>query len=350
MKNKINFLIQVCFLAFSTVHLSSCQAPASREYSQIKGETMGTNYVVTYYDKDGRDFKNAIDSVLNEINQGVSTYIPNSTISLFNQAEDSLDLSTVNHPLINQHFLENYSIARAVYARSDGAFDPTVMPLVNYWGFGYTEKNPITAVDSVKIDSLRQLVGLSKIQKKGVTFIKSLPGIQLDMSGCAKGYGVDQVGLFLEKQGVINYLVDIGGEIKAKGKNREGKDWKIGINVPRENAAFNEIQEAIPVTDISVATSGNYRNFYEVNGVKYSHTINPYTGFPERNTLLSASVFTSNCAVADAYATAFMVVGLEKALRLAKQAEEIEAYFIYSNNNGEMEVVFTEGLEARLKQ
>ena len=153
----------------------------------------------------------------------------------------------------------------------------------------------------------------------------------------------------MEKFGVRHYLVDIGGEIRVKGKNSEGVDWKIGINVPEENASLNEIQTAIPVTDISIATSGNYRNFYEVDGVKYSHTINPYTGFPERNTLLSASVFIANCMDADAYATAFMVMGVDKALPLAEEIKGLEAYFIYSKENGEMDVLYTNGLEKRLK-
>lgn len=330
---------------------SACKDEATKDYQKAAGETMGTYYAITYYEKEGRNFKPAIDSLLVQVNQGVSTYIPTSTISRFNQAIDTFDLSDPNEATINEHFINNFQLAKEIYELSEGAFDPSVMPLVNYWGFGYSGKKPITAVDSLRIDSLKQMVGFDKVKLiEGTSrMVKLVPGLQLDMSACAKGYGVDQVALLLEDFGVQDYLVDIGGEIRVKGKNTKGEDWKIGINVPRENAELSEIQEAIPVTNISVATSGNYRNYYEVDGVKYSHTINPFTGFPERNTLLSASVFTDNCIRADAFATAFMVMGVEKALALAKQIDGMDAYFIYSDENGEMQVTYTEGIEKRLK-
>lgn len=346
---RMNHWVALVFLA--TI-LACTSAPTSRTYQRVQGETMGTYYSITYYDEQERNFKPQMDSLLIQVNQGVSTYIPTSTISLFNQAVDTFALEGVNEAAVNAHFVKNYQAARAAFEQSAGAFDPTVMPLVNYWGFGYTGKKPITAIDSVKIDSLNQLVGLDQVKfmdSPAPRWIKPLPGIQFDMSGCAKGYGVDQLAQLLEGYGVKHYLVDIGGEIRVKGKNDQGEDWRIGINVPKENASLTDIQEAIPVTNISVATSGNYRNFYEVDGVKYSHTINPFTGFPERNTLLSASVFMENCIDADAYATAFMVMGIDKALPLARQMEGLEAYFIYSEDDGQVSVAYTEGLEGVLK-
>ena len=147
---------------------------------------------------------------------------------------------------------------------------------------------------------------------------KSDAGIQLDFSACAKGYAVDAVGKLLEEKGITNYLVNIGGELRLKGKNSKGKDWNIGINTPLAEASLEDVQATIPITDKSVATSGPYRNFYEVDGIKYSHTIDPANGFPQRNNLLSASVFTENCMIADAYATGFLVMGLEKALAMAE--------------------------------
>lgn len=343
--NQFTILIGVLCL------IQSCTAPVSADYQTVDGETMGTYYAINYYDSKGRVFKPEIDSLLVQINQGVSTYIPSSTISQFNQSEDTFSLDVVNNKAVNQHFIKNFVLAQEVFKRTNGAFDPTVMPLVNYWGFGYSGKQAITSVDTLKIDSLIQLVGFDKVEyvsEPNPQLIKTMAGVQMDLSASAKGYGVDQIGLLLESYGVRDYLVDIGGEIRVKGKSRKGEDWKIGINVPEENARLNEIQEVIPVSNISIATSGNYRNFYEVDGVKYSHTINPFTGFPERNTLLSASVFSDNCIKSDAYATAFMVIGVEKAMTLAKQIDGLEAYFIYSKDNGEMSVIYTEGLKNRL--
>ena len=321
---------------------SDRQIPLS--YQVLEGETMGTYYRFTYYDEQKRDFQAELDQLLKEVNQEVSTYIKSSTISRFNQAETELVLG-----LDETHFITNLEVAKSVYGKTNGAFDPTIMPLVNYWGFGYSEKKRVSTVDSLVVDSLMNFVGLDKVNYERtpqVKLQKVRPGVQLDFSGCAKGYGVDAIGFFLEAKGIHNYLVDIGGEIRARGENPKGNIWNIGINVPREGAAFDEIQTAAPVKNRSVATSGNYRNYYEVEGTKYSHTISPYHGFPERNTLLSASVFAENCVMADAYATAFMVLGIEKAFPLAQQLPDIEAYFITGNPDGTMSVSYTDGLKS----
>ena len=234
-----------------------------------------------------------------------------------------------------------------VYEATEGSFDPTVMPLVNYWGFGYAGE-PITRVDSNKVDSLVQFVGFEKVIFEALALKKDRPGVQLDFSACAKGYGVDEVGRFLETQGCNNYLVEIGGEVRARGINQRSKNWQIGINTPQEGGALDDYQAIVKLKDLSLATSGNYRNFYELNGVKYSHTINPKTGFPERNTLLSASVFAKDCMTADAYATAFMASGLDKAFDVALQNSEIDAYLIYSDEDGQMQVKYTEAVAGYL--
>lgn len=338
--------------------LSGC-APGAQPgqqmpYISLEGQTMGTYYRVTYGDSEKRDFQSGIDSLLAALNMEVSTYIKEATISRFNQSDSGLSLHFdpyTGQPgsYRNRHFLANFLKAREVFAKTDGYFDPTVMPLVNYWGFGYTPKKPVEEVDSARVDSMLLFVGFDKarmeVSGKDTLFTKALPGVQLDFSALAKGYGVDLVAEYLATRGIENYLVDIGGEAIAHGKSPRGDAWKIGINTPREDAALEDIQTAVALENRAVATSGNYRNFYEVDGKKYSHTINPKTGFPERNTLLSASVFASDCMTADAYATAFMAMGLEKAFELASRLPEVEAYFIFSTESGAMATRYTPELE-----
>lgn len=314
------------------------------DYVVLEGQTMGTYYGLNYADSLGRNFQGAIDSLLEEVNLGVSTYIESSLISQFNRASATFVLEdTTSGPA--RHFLDNYHAAKAVFRQSSGAFDPTVMPLVNYWGFGYTPKRKVMAVDSAVVDSLLRFVGFDKVTLSGNVLKKSLPGVQLDFGGCAKGYGVDAMSRFLENKGIANYLVNIGGEVRAKGVNAKGEVWVVGINTPEEDAALETVEVALPLKDRSVSTSGNYRNFYEANGVKYSHTINPRTGFPERTTLLSASVFAGNSLLADAYGTAFMVLGKEKALELARSLGGVDAYLIFGKEDGSMGAESTAGIK-----
>lgn len=353
------------YILTAAVLLGACQNEPSKintSYLVAEGETMGTYYRVTYHDSLHRDFSQEIDSLLVAINQEISTYIPTSTISKFNQSESGLDLGLTYKEyaacvsdlgkcagLPNTHFLHNFLAARVAYARTNGAFDPTIMPLVNYWGFGYTPKKPPTNVDSLMVDSLLNFVGFDKVTLKveegPVVVQKSAPGIQLDFGGTGQGYGVDAVAQYLEWKGINNYLVDIGGECRARGLNPQGKHWTIGINTPSAEAKLTEFTRIIRLDNLSVSTSGNYRNFYEVNGQKYSHFINPKTGFPEQSNLLSVSVFGKNCLLPDALATGFMVMGLDKAYLLAKELQDVEALFIYSDGSGNFQVKYTPGVE-----
>ena len=339
-------------LALLLLGCSSGEPPPAN-YIKLEGRTMGTAYHVTYSDGQHRNFQQGIDSLLELLNLEVSTYIEQSTISNFNRADSLFGLAF--NPLAqeaggwhNRHFMANYLKAREVCGASEGFFDPTVMPLVNYWGFGYVPKKAVEAVDSAAVDSLLKFVGFDKLALVAAgqdsLLIKSAPGVQLDFSALAKGYGVDAVAGFLASRGVQHYMVEIGGEVAARGESPRGGDWKIGINVPREDAGMQDIQAAAPLHNRALATSGNYRNFYEVNGNKYSHTINPFTGFPERSTLLSASVFAPDCMTADAYATAFMAMGLEKAYALASRLPEVEGYFLYNKEDGTLGARYTEGL------
>lgn len=348
MKNLLLFIIVLCALA-----CKNDQQKQSAAYIKVDGETMGTTYHVTYADSLNRNLKKEIDQLLIEINLDVSTYIDSSFISRFNQSEQEIPFLFIQKKEgLNKHFhfRKNYEKALEVFKASDGYFDPTVMPLVNYWGFGYTEKKPVKTVDSLRVDSLMQFVGFEKVvqrsDKSGWLFLgKTIPGVQLDFSAIAKGYGVDAVGWFLEKQNIHNYMVEIGGEVRARGKNDRGAWWTIGVSEPKEGADPGDFYTIANLENKSLATSGNYRNFYKVGGHTFAHTLNPKTGFPERNNLLSVSVFAEDCMTADAYATACMTMGLEKAFSMISQTKGTAAFFIYLDKNNKMATMQTEGLE-----
>lgn len=339
--------------------MASCkQEPKqeNRSYIVVEGQTMGTYYRVTYADSLNRDFSVEIDDLLKKVNLEISTYMDTSTISRFNQATDFIDLGidlsgsqTVSH---NRHFWACYWKGLEMYQKSGGAFDPTIMPLVNYWGFGYTEKRPVTQVDSTVVDSLLQYVGMNKVtlEKNGPTLLrKALPGVQLDFGALGQGYGVDAIAGYLEGWDIEHYLVDIGGEQRAKGKSPRGDVWRIGLSLPREGVSNEEIITSFPLENRSVNTSGNYRNYYEVNGAKYGHTINPLSGFPERNTLLSATIFAKDCLTTDAFATTCMVLGFEKAWDLVQSQEGVEAIFIIGQEDGSLMIEHTPGLNKFFK-
>ena len=329
--------------------LTACQEAAqTKSYQELNGQTMGTTYVVKYADREGRDFQKDIDSLLVRLNEEVSTYIPTSTISLFNQSVKGLAIKNDSQSKVGTdypHFQANLNLAREIAVQTKQYFQPTIMPLVNYWGFGYTEKRAITKVDSTAIDSLIRNVGLEYLAFRGDSIIKHKPGVQLDFSAIAKGYGVDQICNFLIDKGIEDVFVEIGGEVRTAGVSPRGDAWRIGISIPKPEAILGNFAATAPLDNQAIATSGNYRNYYEVAGEKYGHTINPFTGFPEKSNLLSASVFAPDCATADAFATAFMVMGLEKALTLAEEKTELEAYFIVGMPDGSMETYFSSGLQ-----
>jgi len=307
---------------------------------------MGTYYAITYLDDQNRNFQKDIDQLLEEINMDLSTYIPESLISRLNSSEKELLFVEAEHP----HFTKVLKASQEIFEKTEGTFDPTVMPLVNYWGFGTTGKKAVTEVDSQKVESLRSLVGLNKFSStsKGdgsVLLEKTNPKLQLDLSAIAKGYGVDAVGLLLEEKGIGNYLVDIGGENRALGQNEKERYWRTGINTPKEDASVTDIESIVELENKSVATSGNYRIFYEVNGQKYGHELDPRTGYSVQTDLLSVSVFSNDCMSADAYATAFMIMGMDNAEKLIANNEDLDAIFIYGTEDGGMSVKATEGIK-----
>jgi len=308
------------------------------EKVSFNGETMGTYYNIIYLHPEGSNYKSAIDSLLVEWNKSLSTYISDSEISQFNRNESFIFNSPYFYPVLLK--------SKQVYEDTNGAFDPTVMPLVNAWGFG-PEENEMP--DSSRIKELKKLVGFNKILFDLKEVKKSIPGISLDFSAIAKGYGVDVVGELLERKGIENYLVDIGGEIKVKGLNDRGTPWTTGIEDPSVDVFDRKIKAVIEVTDKGIATSGNYRNFYVKDGKKYAHTISPYTGYPVEHSMLSATVIASDCMTADAYATAFMVLGIEEAVPIIKDHPEMDAYFIFSDNEGTINTFMTDGFKSILK-
>lgn len=299
-------------------------------------------YHITY--QDSIDYQLSLDSLMTAINKEVSTYVPSSAISRFNQSETGIQLNG------ELHFIENVKAAQLAHKRSQGHFDPTVMPLVNYWGFGYTSKDKVKAVETERIEELVRLVGMDQITLTDVEIAKPEAGIQLDFSASAKGYFVDQVALFLDSKNVDNYMVEIGGEARTKGKNEQGNLWRLGVNTPSEDATVNELFALIPLENEAIATSGNYRNYYTVDGITYSHTISPVTGIPERTQLLSATIVTYECTYADAYATACMVMGLDAAQEWVNSLEGVEGFFIYSGDQNNMQTITTAGLEGRVQQ
>jgi thiamine biosynthesis lipoprotein len=327
----------------------SCQEPSGQVYEQVQGETMGTYYQITYRSGKTVMAKSTVEHLLRRLNAALSTYDPNSVISKFNQSTQGISSLTIGDDELGRFFFENLLLARATFDRSEGSFDPTVMPLVNYWGFGYEGRN-LTLVDTQTVDSLRTFVGFDKVSLEGDVknweLTKSDARIQLDFSAVAKGYAIDVVSRFLQDTfGVKHYLVDIGGESRAQGVNREGLPWRVGINRPEEGSATSSFDFIVQLKDRSIATSGNYRNYYEIKGEKISHTMNPKTGFYERNNLLSASILTDNCGLADASATACMAMGFERAQEFVQRDPRLSAVFIYLDSDQQIKHYLTPDLE-----
>ena len=308
------------------------------EKVQFSGETMGTYYNITYLHPEGSNYKDGIDSLLIEWNNSLSTYIPQSEISKFNRSNSFTFVSPYFYPALAR--------SKEIFEATGGAFDPTVMPLVNAWGFG-PEENEMP--DSTKIEELKMLVDFNKIVFDSHEVKKMTPGMSLDFSAIAKGYGVDVLGEFLSQKGIKNYLIDIGGEILCKGINDRGTLWTTGIEDPDNNMFDRKLKAIIELSGKGIATSGNYRNFYEKDGKKYAHTISPFTGYPVEHSLLSATVIADDCMTADAYATAFMVIGVEAAKPIIKDHPELDVYFIFSDNNGKIQTFMTDGFRSFLK-
>ncbi len=292
---------------------------------KIEGETMATSYHITYFDSKHRNFKTSVDSILILVNQSINNYNPTSEVSLFNKSKTGFKFTL-------PYLLPPVKIANKVFSDSQGAFDPTVMPLVNLWGFG---SQKVSRPDSSKIDSIRNFIGFEKIQFSEDSVWKLDPRSQLDFGGIGQGYGADVITDFLKSKGIKNMLVELGGEGMAIGINlQSGKAWELGILDPNSTEREQSYKAYVSLTNRSFTTSGNYFNYREVDGKKYSHTIDPNTGYPAMREILSASVFANDCTTADAWGTAIMSMGHVKAIELLKKHPELDAFLIYSTDDG----------------
>ena len=309
----------------------------SMPYQQCSGVIFGTTYHVTYqYDE---DLQAEVIAKLKEVDAALSMFNERSTISKIN-----------NNQAVEPEkmFLDVFQLAQQVSKDTHGAFDITVAPLVNLWGFGFKHAQEPT---KHAIDSLRQFVGYQKVSYDGKTIQKQDPRIMLDCSAIAKGYGTDVVARLMDEKGVKNYLVEIGGEVVTRGISEKRVPWKIGVTKPTDDSLHigNELQTVLNVTDKAMATSGNYRNFYYKGGRKYAHTINPKTGRPVQHNILSATVLCNQCAKADAYATAFMVMGLDKAREVLERNPDLMVYFIY-DDKGQNKVWYSPSMKDKIEQ
>ena len=308
--------------------LASCAGKQQNEVLvQNIGFAQGSTYNVQYMIPNATDYQWEVDSILAEMDSSLSTYQNYSLISKLNQGDTTIYLDA--------HFVKVFKAFQSVADFTNGKFDCTLAPIVNAWGFGFSEK---TKVDSSLIQSLLQKVGYQKVSLKGDSLLRNPNFLQLDFNALAQGYTVDVIAAFLDSMGLQNYMVEVGGELKVKGKNANGKNWRIGIDKPSPEIDDNSrFQTVIELSNKALATSGNYRNFYVENGEKYAHTIDPMTGYPVKNKLLSVTVVTEDCMLADAYATAFMVMGVQKTKRYLQTHKELDGYLIYTNRKGEWE-------------
>ncbi len=322
--------LRCCLALLPLLLLVSCgkQKPT---YMNLGGKAQGTTFNITYLDSLQRDFSQPVDSLLRLIDKSMSLWDSSSVISRVARNEPNV--------VLDEHFMSVFERAQEIAEATDGAFDITVGPLVKAWGFSY--KKGLPPPDAAKVDSLLQLVGYQKVAIENEMLRKADPRMEIDFNAIAQGYTVDLIAQYLEKQGIKNYLVEIGGELRTLGLNSSGAKWQIGIDKPVENqTGARTLQTTIPLSGKSLATSGSYRKFVVKDGKKYSHAIDPKTGHPITHNLLSVSVIADDCASADAYATAFLVMGMDKAMELAK-SKNLEAYFIYSDENGALQARWT---------
>lgn len=320
--------------------LAGCQPEKEWIRNIATGPALGTSYSIIYLTKESLDVQQKIDSVFTVINQSMSTYMPESDISRINRGDTTI--------VVDEMFRDVFELSKEVHARTNGYFDPTVGVLVDAWGFG-----PGTAIelDSSRVDSLLNYVGFDKVNLTiDQKISKKHPEIRFDFNAVAKGYAIDRLGVMLDELELDHYLIEVGGELLAKGQNaQKNKQWVVGIDDPQYTEG-RRLMRTIYLEDAAMASSGNYRKFRidPESGEKYVHTIDPKTGFTKNSKVLSASVITDSCAKADAYATAFMALELEDAQAVLVKDPSLEAYIIYLNDIGEVQEFMTEGFKELL--
>ncbi|HEX2921746.1 MAG TPA: FAD:protein FMN transferase [Bacteroidales bacterium] len=326
-------------ILFSCILFISCKEKAP-VIEGFNGFIQGTTYSILYDDNkntDPEDLKMKVEKILKDFDLSLSLYVDSSILSRINKNEEVVP---------DEYFMQVYKKSVDLSQMTDGAFDITVGPLVSAWGFGPDEHKNF---DQSKLDSLLRLTGMDKVRIENDRVVKSNSGVKLDFNAIAQGYSVDVVYDYLKSSGYKNYLIEIGGEVRVKGK-KAGEYWRIGIDRPVDNNLVpgNDLKAIIRISDEALATSGNYRKFYVEDGIKYSHTINPKTGYPAKNSLLSATILASDCATADGIATACMVMGVDEAIKFIEARPQFLAYFIFSDKEGNYKTWTSEGLKERL--
>lgn len=322
---------KLIYTFIASLLLVSCQTHKPQK-TLLQGLAQGSYYAITYYDSLNRNFQTEIDSIFNTVDQSVSLWNDSSIISKVNR----------NEPVkLNQIFIDNFNIAQQASALSNGYFDATISPLVAAWGFSYKNGDSITPQ---LVDSLKQLVNYKAVHIENGNIVKENPNITLDFNAIAQGYTSDMIAEFLSSKGIGSFLVDTGGEIMARGCKPDGSSWIVGIEKPAANwDSERTVQERIYLRDKGLVTSGSTRKYVERNGKRYSHCIDPKTGYPVEHNVLSVTVIAENSVWADALASICMVMGLEKSLPIIESLDGVEAYYISSNSQGELEIFATEG-------
>lgn len=315
--------------------LSACNTSNKDNLQELIGEAQGTTYTIKYTGAENNTLKFEIDSILDSFDKSLSTYESNSLISHLNQNN-----KVETDEWLKFMFLES----KTLNLLTSGSFDPTIGPLIKEWGFDFSEGQWL---DSSTVDSLKNFCGFSLYQLFGDSLYKN-PSAYLNFNAIAQGYAVDLLAKHIQEKGILNYYVELGGELKVMGLNAKDSLWRIGIDKPQGENLERKLSAIIPLDNKAMATSGNYRKFYEKNGKRYSHTINPITGFPVKHTLLSATVIADDCYKADALATAFMVMGLEQAKLFLEQNKEFEVVLIYEEG-GELKTFVSSELDSSVK-
>ncbi|WKK65528.1 FAD:protein FMN transferase [Lutimonas zeaxanthinifaciens] len=328
MKNTVLFLLFLIVI--------SCDKEEQIPYQKFEGIAFGTSFHITFEGQEGLITEKAVDSIIHRVNKSLSTYIPNSDISKINRGDTAV--------VVDELFREVFEKSSVIYQETNGFFDPTIGTLVNAWGFGPGKQ--IIEMNQSTIDSLMEFVGFEKVKILNGKLIKKHPETFLDFNANAKGYGVDVIGKFLEGKGISNYLVEIGGEIRARGVNSRGMIWRVAIEKPNFDGT-RSFQTIVTLNNESIATSGNYRKFKvdSLSGEKYAHTIDAKTGYPTKSNLLSASVIGEiDCADTDAYATSFMAMGYERTRDFLDKHHELKVFLIYSDADGSLKTFTTSNL------
>lgn len=329
-------------LVISSLALISCNSTSNERFIENTGRAQGSTYQIKYLSPEGVDFGDRFESIFAEIDLSMSTYVPTSLISMVNKGDTLVTVDSM--------FIEVLKRSLEIANETNGSFDPTIGPIVRLWGFGFDEVR--TDVTSEMVNDTKSKTGYQNVSVNGLE-VSVPPGFNLDFNAIAQGYTVDYLAEFLEESGVDRYMIEVGGEVRARGTNESGTIWRIGVDKPTEDIDQQDrFQFILTLDNASLATSGNYRKFWvdAETGARYSHTIDPQTGYPARNELLSASIIAPSAMDADAYATVCMVVGLTRCQELLDSKSDLEGYLIYDNGNGVWETSITEGFQQYIQE